>query len=188
MAGRGWVETGDVPAASPVATGSPSEGHRLSANPYSPIISGRSTSTPATFSLAVLVTMVCGVTLMFGSVGTWVQVQGTSATSQLNGLDQQVSVLIGVNGYVTFIGGIVLVILGGLALSSEETLLVVLTILVSLAVLVFSIFDVFRIVQKISQLPASINPHVSVGWGLICVLSAAVLAMVVSLARLLAQR
>ena len=125
---------------------------------------------------------------MFGSVGTWVQVQGTSATSQLNGLDQQVSVLIGVNGYVTFIGGIVLVILGGLALSSEETLLVVLTILVSLAVLVFSIFDVFRIVQKISQLPASINPHVSVGWGLICVLSAAVLAMVVSLARLLAQR
>ena len=103
--------------------------------------------------LAVLVTMVCGVALMFGSVGTWVQVQGTSATSQLNGLDQQVSVLIGVNGYVTFIGGIVLVILGGLALSSEETLLVVLTILVSLAVLVFSIFDVFRVVQKICSCP-----------------------------------
>ena len=96
--------------------------------------------------------------------------------------------MIGVNGYVTFIGGIVLLVLGGLAMSSEETLLVALTTIASLAILVFAIYDMFRIVQKISALPASVNPSVSVGWGLICVLSAAVLAMIVSVARLLGQR
>ena len=49
----------------------------------------------------------------------------------------------------------------------------------------FAIYDMFRIVQKISQVPASLSPDVSVGWGLICVLSAAVLATLIALVRLL---
>ena len=67
-------------------------------------------------------------------------------------------------------------------MSSEETLLAALTAVVALAVLVLSIYDMFRIVQKISQVPAAVSPSVTVGWGLICVLSAAALAMIVSLA------
>lgn len=185
--GKGWVDGSNAQA-----SGAP----HLSANPYAPAAPPRTRTapvpTPATFSLAVLLTVVSGIALMFGSVGTWVQIKGTVEVVNfhvsIQGLDQAISTLIGVNGYVTFIGGIVVLVLGGLALSSEERLLLILTTVVSLAVLVFAIYDMFRIVQKISQVPASGNPGVSVGWGLICVLSAAVLAMIVSLARLLGQR
>jgi hypothetical protein len=50
---------------------------------------------------------------------------------------------------------------------------------------VFAIYDMFRIVQKISQVPGQAGTNVSVGWGLICVLSAAVLATLIALVRLL---
>ena len=184
--GRGWVDGSNAEA-----PGAP----HLSANPYAPAAPARTrtapSSAPATFSLAVLLTVVSGIALMFGSVGTWVQIKGAVDIVNFHvsilGNDQAISTLIGVNGYVTFIGGIVLLVLGGLALSSEERLLVILTTVVSVAVSVFAIYDMFRIVQKISQVPASASPGVSVGWGLICVLSAAVLAMIVSLARLLGQ-
>ena len=52
------------------------------------------------------------------------------------------------------------------------------------ATLVFAVYDMFRIVQKISQVHTSAGANVSVGWGLITVLSAAVLAMLVALVRL----
>jgi hypothetical protein len=169
---------------------------RVSPNPYVPGSRAAKRATrppaPASFNLAVLVTIVAGVALMYGSVGTWVQVVANVGIANfhvsINGLDQQVSTLIGVNGYVTFIGGIVLLVFGGLAMESEQTLLVTLTTIVSLAVLIVAIYDMFRIVQKIEALPASVNPSVNVGWGLICVLSAAALAMIVSIARLLGQR
>ena len=69
-------------------------------------------------------------------------------------------------------------------MTSEETQLAILTTVIA-AVLVFAVFDMFRIVQKISQVPAQAGSNVSVGWGLICVLSAAVLAMLIALVRLL---
>lgn len=169
---------------------------RTNASSYSPPPAPRPAvadrSTPATFSLAVFLTMVSGVALMFGSVGTWIHVRGSLGIAtfhvSVNGIDQGITALITTNGYVTFIGGIVLLVFGGLAMTSEERLLAILTTLVSLAILVFAAYDMFRIVQKISQLPALARPSVSVGWGLICVLSAAVLATIVSLARLLGQR
>lgn len=192
--GRGWLE-GDAASRgdAPSGPGAP----RLSANPYAqaaavaPARSARSVA-PATLSLGVLTTVVAGIALMYGSVGTWVQVNGSVGAihfhASLNGIDQGISTLIGINGYVTFIGGIVVLVLGGLALSSEERLLVILTTVVTLAVAVFAIYDTFRIVQKIENLPTAVVPHVNVGWGLICVLSAAVLAILVSIARLLGQR
>jgi len=42
----------------------------------------------------------------------------------------------------------------------------------------------FRMVQKISQVPSAVSADVSVGWGLICVLAAAVVALLVALVRL----
>jgi hypothetical protein len=169
----------------------------MSANPYAPAgvaapARPTRTSSPASLNLGVLATVVAGIALMYGSVGTWVQLNGSVGaihlSASLNGIDQGITNLIGINGYVTFIGGIVVLVLGGLALSSEERLLVILTTLVSLAVLIFAIYDMFRTVQKIQAVPVAVQPHVSVGWGLICVLSAAVLAMIVSVARLLGQR
>lgn len=193
VAGRGWIEgsmvsVGQAPS-DPTAP-------RMSANPYAPAAATPKrptrTSSPASLNLGVLATVVAGIALMYGSVGTWIQINGSVGTvhlsASLNGIDQGITTLIGVNGYVTFIGGIVVLVLGGLALSSEERLLVIITTLVTLAVLVFAIYDMFRTVQKIQAVPVAVQPHVSVGWGLICVLSAAVLAMIVSVARLFGQR
>ena len=170
---------------------------RVNPNPYVPGSRGTKKATrlpaPASFNLAVLVTMVAGVALMYGSVGTWVHVVASVGVANfhvsINGLDQQVSTLIGVNGYVTFIGGIVLLVLGGLAMGSEESLLVTLTTIVSLAVLDRRhLRHVPHRAEDLAALPASVNPSVNVGWGLICVSSAAALAMIVSIARLLGQR
>jgi hypothetical protein len=191
VAGRGWVEGGA--ASGGQAPGAPGQA-RLSANPYvqsAPARLARSPA-PATLSVGVFLTVVAGIALMYGSVGTWIQINGSVGavhlSASLNGIDQGITNLIGMNGYVTFIGGIVVLVLGGLALSSEERLLVILTTLVTLAALVIAMYDTVRTVQKIQALPVNVQPHVSVGWGLICVLSAAVLAMVISLARLLGQR
>ena len=194
VAGTGWIEGGGASAgkapASPVTP-------RLNANPYAPAAVASPTrpartGAPTTLSLGVLLTVVSGIALMYGSVSTWIQVNGSVGavhfSASLNGIDQGITTLIGINGYATFIGGIVVLVLGALALSSEERLLVILTTLVTLAVLVIAIYDTFRTVQKIQALPATVVPHVDVGWGLICVLSAAVLAMVISIARLLGQR
>ena len=193
VAGRGWVEGGL--ASGGHAPGGPGQ-PRLSANPYVQAVAAPArparTPAPATLSVGVFLTVVAGIALMYGSVGTWIQINGSVGTvhlsASLNGIDQGITNLIGINGYVTFIGGIVVLVLGGLALSSEERLLVILTTLVTLAVLIVAIYDMVRTVQKIQALPASVQPHVSVGWGVICVLSAAVLAMIISLARLLGQR
>jgi hypothetical protein len=189
VAGTGWME-GSGASGGPVTP-------RLNANPYAqaavaaPTRPGRAAA-PTTFSLGVFLTVASAIAVMYGSVGTWIQVNGSVGavhfSASLNGIDHGITTLIGINGYVTFIGGIVVLVLGGLALSSEERLLVILTTFVTLAVLVIAIYDTFRTVQKIQALPANVLPHVSVGWGLICVLSAAVLAMVISLARLLGQR
>lgn len=194
VAGSGWLEGPAAPGGHP--SGVSSVPH-LSANPYAaPPVSAPARRNraiaPTTFNLGVFLTVVAGIALMYGSIGTWIQVNGSVGVihfgASLNGIDQAITTLIGTNGYLTFVAGIVVLVFGGLALSSEERLLVILTTLVSLAVLIFAIFDMFRTVQKIQALPASVQTHVAVGWGLICVLSAAVLAMIVSVARLLGQR
>ena len=74
-----------------------------------------------------------------------------------------ISTLIAVNGYVTFIGGIVLLVFGGLALTTDDLFLAILTAFVAAATLVFAIYDMFRIVQKISQVTTSAGSTVSVG-------------------------
>jgi hypothetical protein len=177
---NGWVEQGAAAAGA-------SQARRTSANPYAPS-APTSKAGPVTVSLGVLLVMVSGIALMAGSVGSWVSVGGSIGVSgfhvSLNGLDPGISTLIGVNGYVTFIGGVVLLVLGGLALTNSDLLLAILTALAAAVILVFAVFDMFRIVQKISQVTTAANSSVSVGWGLIAVLSAAVLATLVSLLRL----
>jgi hypothetical protein len=102
----------------------------------------------------------------------------------LNGTDPAISQLIGVNGYITFVAGIVLLVFGGLALTNDEKYLAVLTFIVAAATVIFAAYDTFRIVQKISNVSVPAPSSISVGAGLICVLSAAVLALVVAVARL----
>ena len=184
----GWVEEGGGTRTAPVAS-SGDVLPRPSANPYSQVAPTRARSAPATLSLGIVLLMASGITLMYGSVGSWVKVTGSVGGTavfhaSVNGIDPGISTLIGLNGYVTFIGGIVLLTFAGLALTNDDALLAVLTALVSAAILVFAVYDMFRIVQKLSQVTTSAGSSVTVGWGLIAVLSAAVLAMVVALVRL----
>ena len=72
-----------------------------------------------------------------------------------NGIDPGISTLIGVNGWVTFIGGILLVIFACFEMTSEELQLAIFTAIIAAVTAVFAIYDMFRIVQKISQVPAS---------------------------------
>ena len=125
--------------ASGVAGGEPrhSPGPRLSANPYASLAGGapRSTSTGLTFNLGVLLLWVCGIALMYGSVGSWVHVNGSVGIADfrvsINGIDPGISTLIGVNGWVTFIGGTLIVIFSCFEMTSEELQLGIATTLIT---------------------------------------------------------
>ena len=162
---------------------------RLSANPYVPTGPARSRSTGFSVNLGVFVLLVCGIALMYGSVGPWVHVTGSVGVADLrvsvNGIDPAVTTLIGINGWATFIGGILIAIFACFEMTSEELQLSIFTTLITGVTTVFAVYDMFRIVQKISQVPSTSAADVSVGWGLICVLSAAVLALLVALVRLI---
>jgi hypothetical protein len=188
--GKGWVEAGEVPAGAASVAAPPPARPRLSGNPYAPVSTfAKPTATGVTFSLGVFVLLVCGIALMYGSVGSWVHVSGNFGVANfhasINGTDPGISTLIGVDGWVTFIGGVLLVVFACFAMTSEELQIAIFTAIIAAATSVFAIYDMFRIVQKISQVPASAGANVSVGWGLICVLSAAVLAMLIAIVKLI---
>jgi hypothetical protein len=188
---NGWLEDGSGLASAASSAGAPvAAPSRLSGNPYATgVVHGtQSRAAPATMNIGLLLLMICGIALMFGSVGTWVSVKGSVGIAafhvSINGTDQGIANLIHINGYVTFIGGIVLLVLAGVALTNNDLLLAILTTVVAAATLIVAIYDMFRIVQKISQVSTSATANVSVGWGLIAVLSAATLAILVALVRL----
>jgi hypothetical protein len=188
-AGKGWLVAGDAPDEMAGDSSSAPLTSRPSANPYLPGGTVRSKSTGFTLNIGLLLLLVCGVALMYGSVGEWVHVSGSLGIANfhvsVNGIDPTISTLITVNGWVTFIGGILLVVFACFEMTSEEVQLSIFTTVIAAVTAVFAIYDMFRIVQKISQVPSTLSADVSVGWGLICVLSAAVLATLIALVRLL---
>src|SRR5580704_17845672 len=119
--------TGDASPAPPTP--------RLSANPYIPGGSVRSKSTGFTLNVGLLLLVVCGVALMYGSVGEWVHVSGTVSVAtfhvSVNGIDPGISTLITVNGWITFISGILLVVFACFEMTSEEVQLSVLTTIIA---------------------------------------------------------
>jgi hypothetical protein len=188
-AGNGWVVTGDAPEdEASMSTPSPDR-PRYSASPIAPAAFTKPTATGLTFNLGTLILLVCGIALMYGSVGSWVHVSGNVGVADfhvsINGIDAAITTLISVNGWVTFIGGILLVMFAGFAMTSEEQQIALFTFLIALATTVFAVYDMFRIVQKISQLQTTPGANVSVGWGLICVLSASVLALLTAIVKLI---
>ncbi len=159
--------------------------------PEAPALHARPRTTPVSLSVGLLIMMACGIALMFGSVGSWIHVTGAVGTlsfhGSLNGTDAGVATLIGVNGYVTFIAGVVLLVFAGLALTNDDLALAMLTAIVAVVTVVFAVYDMFRIVQKISQATPPPGTAVSVGAGLICVLSAAVVAVLIAVLRLFSR-
>ncbi len=181
---NGWSEEGvAVPA-----VGSAPSGRRTSANPYAPPAPAKTRSAPTSLNFGILLLVVSGIALMLGSVGPWIHLSGSLGTvtihGSLNGTDPGISQLIDINGYLTFVGGIVLLVFGGLALTNDDTSLAVFTAVIAAITLVIAVYDMFRVVQKISNVTVPAHSSITVGAGLICVLSAAVLAMIVTLIRL----
>jgi hypothetical protein len=179
VGGQGWVEDDQTPASrAPLAQES------IGAVRTPQMNFGRRATDQPSFTFGVLLLMSCGIALMFGSLGTWIRaVSALNLPVSINGTDVSVSSLIGTNGWVTFVAGIVLLVFAGLAISSNEGTLVRLTALASVITLIFAVYDMFRTIQKIHN-----HPETSVGWGLICVLSAAVLATLIAVTRLVKSR
>jgi hypothetical protein len=177
---NGWAEQG----------GAAAPGRRMSSNPYAPPASARAGSAPTSLNLGVLLLLISAIALMFGSVGSWIRLSGSAGIltfhGSLNGIDPGISQLIGINGYVTLVCGIVLLVFGGLALTNDDMTLAVLTFIVAAGTVVVAAYDMFRVVQKINVTTPA-HSSISVGAGLICVLSAAVLAIIVTIVRLLSR-
>ena len=143
---------------------------------------------PTSLNIGVLLLVVSGVALMFGSVGSWIHVNGSRGHRHVSRIPQRhrpaISQLIGVNGYVTFVGWRCPAGVRGIGPDQRRKVPGGLTFIVAAATLVFAVYDTFRIVQKISNVRCPGRSSISVGAGLICVLSAAVLALVVAVSRL----
>jgi hypothetical protein len=135
--------------------------------------------------------LICGIVMMVGSVTAWVSGTAFGRTFTVAGSDSAISTAIGVNGWITFTGGVVLVLLGGLMLVSSDRSLRLLALVVAFASLGFAIYDVVRILDDISKdhtSAAKLGPvglriagSESIGFGLILVLVAAVGALLATL-------
>jgi hypothetical protein len=192
-AGTGWTEAGPETPGAVAAVMETANGPRaVSANPYAP---HPAAPTQALMSpgvtLGLFLLMVCAVAMMVGSVTTWIS-SSTSLSGSLSGVafstsaaasgvDQGISSLIGINGFITLIAGMVLLLFAGLMMVSEERSLRIVTCLFSVVSLGLSVFVVVRLVEKLRSAHPIHGISLNVGWGAILVLGAAVVATLVSL-------
>ena len=129
-AGKGWLVAGMRPTRRALDTSPPSAGAAICraipyvADPFVGMAPARSKATGFTFNLGVLLLLVCGIALMYGSVGEWIHVSGNVGIADFHVHPSTASIpgsrhLIRVNGYVTFIGGILLVIFACFEMTSR---------------------------------------------------------------------
>jgi hypothetical protein len=175
VGGRGWVEGAAAVSGSsigPTAGSQPTSGVENAAVRKAKVSYGN-------FSLGGLGLIVAGIALMYGSVSSWITNTASFGTRSINasviGTDPAITSLIHTNGWITFIAGTVLLVFGGLLLLSEDGLFAALSLLVSVAAVGVSSYDLIRIQQKVSG-----HPGTALGAGLICVMAASVLAFLVS--------
>lgn len=190
---------GPVPRATPVA---PPPG----ANPYVNLPPhlyaqatslGQSRASANSVTIAMMGLLACSVIIIVGSLTPWITVSIGGIGSSINGSDAGISSVIGINGWLTFAGGIVLFLLVGLTAVTGERVFRVSTVLLALAVTGLATYDMVRVVQKINSFPSAssssikdapsfLNLHldITVGWGLIILLIGAVGAILFALADL----
>jgi hypothetical protein len=143
---------------------------------------------------APLVVLISGALLMVGSVTTWLTVSLAGHSLGVSGTDASGAsgTLSSVNGWFTFTGGVVLLLLGSLMLVSSDRTIRQLAIVVSFGSLAYALYDLIHILSDISNfnsdtkailktgIGATISPSVTVGYGLIVALVAGVAALVAS--------
>jgi hypothetical protein len=197
-AGAGWTEAGADSLVTSAAPGVAVPGPRLSANPYAPhATSTTSLARPAPgVTLGLLLLILSAVAMMVGSIATWISssspVGGSSILGGISGVGQTVSTassgvdagisnLIGINGYITLIGAVVVLVFAGMMAVSDDKSVRLIGCLFALVSLGLSIFAVVRLVQKINDAHPTHGVSVNVGWGVILVLGASVVATLITL-------
>ncbi len=128
---------------------------------------------------AGIVLLISCILIIVGSFTTWFTISLASLNVSVSGTDSGVSFLIGVNGWITFAGALLLFILFCMTVVSGEPIFRTLAVLVAVATAGFAVYDLVRISQKISQVPNgqfgpvqlghAFSTNASVGWGLIVV-------------------
>jgi hypothetical protein len=149
------------------------------------------TSSALTSPATPFIVLLAGALMMIGSVTTWLTVSLGGHSLGVAGTDAAAGsgTLSSVNGWFTFTGGVVLLLVGGLMLVSAERSIRQLAAVVSFASLAYAIYDLIHILSDISNyngfvhqggLPSGLSINVTVGFGLILVLVAGVAAVVAS--------
>jgi hypothetical protein len=128
---------------------------------------------------------------MVGSVTTWVHAnvafgQLFHLSASVTGIDTGVSSTFGINGYATFISGIVIVVLAGASMAADDGPIRQLTVVAGLTSFGFALYFVVRVLQRINE--ASAHGSSGVGIGLILLAVGGALAGVVSFGRLVQSR
>jgi len=199
--GTGWAEVG--PDVGPATTGSASaNAPRLSANPYAPHPTASVTTSPSVpgVTLGLVLMLSAAIAMMVGSVTTWISSNASfsggsvfggvtfSTSSTASGVDQGISNVIGINGYITLSAAIVVLLFAGLMAVSDQTSVRLFGCLFALASVGLSTFAVVRLAQKLNAAHPGHGVSLGVGWGLVLVLGAAVVATLISFYELTRSR
>ncbi|HXA75292.1 MAG TPA: DUF2510 domain-containing protein [Acidimicrobiales bacterium] len=166
--------------------------HGYAAGPYastSRLNTGSRSVTTPTLTGSAIGLFCFSVLLIVGSFTPWVTVSIASFSASASGTDGSISDLIGVNGWITFAGALLLLILFVLMAVNPEPLYRTLTLIIGVVVAGFAVYDLVRIAQKISQASSvaptfnasplrGLQPDINVGWGLIVLVIAALGALV----------
>ena len=192
-AGTGWTEVGPDNAGTVAAAVDAGSAPRVAANPYAPQPAAPTHALVAPgVTLGLFLLLASGVAMMVGSVTTWISSSSSasggllsgvtfSTSGAASGVDQGISSLIGINGYITLIAGAVVLLFAGLMMVSDERSLRPVACLFSVVGLGLSIFVVIRLVEKLRSAHPVHGTSFNVGWGAILVLGAAVVATLISL-------
>ena len=145
----------------------------------------RSSPAPTTILL-----LLCAVVVIIGSFTPWMTVSFFGQSISVDGNQSSIVTAIGVNGWFTFVTGVVLLLVAAAMLNSRERALRQWAVIVAFVTLGFAVYDMSRVAYGVSSLsipsergvPAPLTHFlssfgVSVGFGLVLLLIAALGAM-----------
>lgn len=181
VAGR-WVDESTAPASIAPAAATSMSSAAMPTSQYFPTPTRTSASATrarpsTTVSAGLGGLFVFSVLLILGSFTPWITISVLGQSTSVAGTDSAISALIGVNGWITFSAGILLFVLVCMIVISGEPFFRSVALVIALAAAGFAVYDLVRILQKISQAASADASRIGVtlkadnqiGWGLIVV-------------------
>jgi hypothetical protein len=176
--------TGAATAASPAGAYPGFGGSRSYAAP--PL--GGSQQPTSAVSLGTVGLLISSVLVIVGSFTPWITISFAGLSISASGTDSGISDAIGVNGWITFSGGVLLLVFVCMAAVSADAVFRTLALMTAVVVTGFAVYDLVRIAQKVSQVSpghptfngtpiTAFQASAGVGWGLIVVVIGALGAL-----------